>query len=58
MGQTDEMDCLTIVTWSEWRDLRLEADRACLEAVAGGDYYGGPERELEEIEDAHCSRDR
>lgn len=51
--QTDEMDRLKIVSWSEWRDLRMEADRAYLEAVAGGDYHSRPESRLEEIEDGH-----
>ncbi|MGG5289499.1 hypothetical protein [Pseudomonas shirazensis] len=36
--QADEMDRLGLVTWQEWRDLRLEADKAYLWAVHGGDY--------------------
>ncbi len=55
--QTDEMDRLKMVTWSEWRDLRMEADRAYLKAVAGGDYHGCPKSRLEEIEDGHRPRD-
>jgi len=39
LRQSDEMDRLGIVTWTEWRDLRREADRAYLRAVAGGDYH-------------------
>lgn len=42
LRQSDEMDRLKIVTWSEWRDLRIEADRAYLEAVAGVDYHRCP----------------
>lgn len=38
LRQADELDRLGIVTWSEWRDLRIEADRAYLRAVAGEDY--------------------
>ncbi|MNM74047.1 hypothetical protein [Pseudomonas fluorescens] len=36
--QSDEMDRLGIVTWNEWRDLRMQADQAYLRAVAGEDY--------------------
>ncbi|SDO98384.1 hypothetical protein SAMN04489798_4370 [Pseudomonas arsenicoxydans] len=39
LRQTDEMDRLHIVTWIEWRDLRIEADQAYLRAVAGEDYH-------------------
>jgi hypothetical protein len=35
----DEMDRQDIVSWEEWRDLRIEADQAYLHAVAGGDYH-------------------
>lgn len=49
--QTDEMDRLGIVSWSEWRELRMRADRAYLEAVAGADYHGCPD--LARIEHAH-----
>lgn len=38
LRQTDEMDRQGIVSWQEWRDLRVEADRAYLRAVAGEDY--------------------
>lgn len=38
LRQADEMDRLGIVTWQEWRDLRIEADKAYMEAVAGADY--------------------
>jgi hypothetical protein len=33
------MDRLGIVSWQEWRDLRIEADQAYLRAVAGEDYH-------------------
>lgn len=36
--QADEMDRKGIVDWQEWRDLRIEADKAYLRAVAGEDY--------------------
>lgn len=39
LRQADEMDRLGIVTWQEWRELRIEADQAYLEAVAGSDYH-------------------
>ncbi|MGY2260342.1 hypothetical protein [Pseudomonas sp. SDO55104_S430] len=51
--QTDEMDRLGIISWSEWRDLRMEADRAYLEAVAGGDYHGKSPAWLARIENEH-----
>ncbi|MBC8781692.1 hypothetical protein [Pseudomonas fluorescens] len=35
----DEMDRLGVVTWQEWRELRIEADQAYLRAVAGADYH-------------------
>lgn len=38
LRQADEMDRLKIVTWQEWRDLRIEADQAYLRAVAGEDF--------------------
>jgi hypothetical protein len=38
LRQSDEMDRLGIVTWTEWRDLRMKADQAYLRAVAG-EYY-------------------
>lgn len=37
--QSDEMDRLGIVSWQEWRDLRIEADQAYLRAIAGEDYH-------------------
>lgn len=37
----DEMDRQRIISWGEWRDLRLEADRAYLRAVTGEDYHRG-----------------
>lgn len=40
LRQADEMDRKGIVTWREWRDLRIEADHAYLRAVAGADYHG------------------
>lgn len=36
--QSDEMDRKGIVSWDEWRDLRICADEAYLDAVAGIDY--------------------
>ncbi|HCS41392.1 MAG TPA: hypothetical protein DIW52_00985 [Pseudomonas sp.] len=39
LRQSDEMDRQGIVTWEEWRDLRIEADQAYLRAVAGEDYH-------------------
>lgn len=30
-----------MISWQEWRDLRLEADQAYLRAVAGEDYHPG-----------------
>lgn len=41
LRQADEMDRKGLVTWSEWRDLRIEADQAYLRAVIGEDYHGG-----------------
>ncbi|MGE8186107.1 hypothetical protein [Pseudomonas sp. NPDC086278] len=35
---SDELDRLGMVSWQEWRDLRIEADQAYLRAVAGEDY--------------------
>ncbi|MHC8395312.1 hypothetical protein ACYZT8_16870 [Pseudomonas sp. LB3P93] len=37
--QSDEMDRLGMVSWQEWRDLRIEADQAYLRAIAGEDYH-------------------
>lgn len=51
--QTDEMDRLGIISWSEWRDLRLEADRAYREAITGADYHGASSTFLARIEHAH-----
>jgi hypothetical protein len=39
LRQADEMDRVGIVTWEEWRDLRLLADQAYLHTVAGKDYH-------------------
>ncbi|ANJ56696.1 hypothetical protein [Pseudomonas silesiensis] len=39
LRQSDEMDRQGIVSWEEWRDLRIEADQAYLRAVAGEDYH-------------------
>jgi hypothetical protein len=33
------MDRQGMVTWEEWRDLRIEADQAYLRAVAGEDFH-------------------
>jgi hypothetical protein len=33
------MDRQRIVSWQEWRDLRIKADEAFLRAVAGEDYH-------------------
>jgi hypothetical protein len=41
LRQSDEMDRLGIVTWNEWRDLRMQADQAYLRAVSGEDYKAG-----------------
>ena len=38
LRQADEMDRKGVISWQEWRDLRLEADAAYLRAVAGADY--------------------
>ncbi|MCE5976611.1 hypothetical protein [Pseudomonas sp. JR33AA] len=38
LRQADEMDRQGIISWQEWRDLRLEADAAYLRAVTGDDY--------------------
>ncbi|CAM3745238.1 hypothetical protein CCOS865_01317 [Pseudomonas reidholzensis] len=38
LRQADEMDRQGIITWQEWRDLRIRADAAYLRAVAGEDY--------------------
>ena len=35
----DEMDRQGFVTWREWHELRIEADQAYLQAVAGADYH-------------------
>jgi len=35
------MDRQRIVSWQEWRDLRIAADQAFLRAVAGEDYHSG-----------------
>lgn len=40
LRQADDMDRLGVVTWQEWRELRIEADQAYLGAVAGADYHG------------------
>jgi hypothetical protein len=39
LRQSDEMDRQGMVTWEEWRDLRIEADQAYLRAVAGEDFH-------------------
>jgi hypothetical protein len=39
LRQSDELDRQGIVTWEEWRDLRIEADQAYLRAVAWEDYH-------------------
>jgi len=41
LRQADELDRQGLITWQEWRDLRLEADAAYLRAVAGDDYPSG-----------------
>ena len=41
LRQSDEMDRQRLVSWEEWRDLRIEADQAFLLAVAGEDYHSG-----------------
>lgn len=39
LRQSDEMDRQGMVSWQEWRDLRIEADEAYMHAIAGGDYH-------------------
>lgn len=39
LRQSDEMDRLGLLTLSEWRDLRRDADEAYRRAVAGEDYH-------------------
>jgi hypothetical protein len=39
LRQSDEMDRQSMVSWEEWRDLRVRADQAYLRAVAGDDYH-------------------
>ena len=41
LRQSDEMDRQRMVSWEEWRDLRITADQAFLRAVAGEDYHSG-----------------
>jgi len=38
LRRADEMDRQGIISWQEWRDLRLQADAAYLRAVAGDDF--------------------
>ena len=38
LRQADELDRRGIISWQEWRDLRLQADAAYLRAIAGEDY--------------------
>ncbi|MFJ5282805.1 hypothetical protein ACIP66_02960 [Pseudomonas sp. NPDC088429] len=38
LRQADEMDRLGVVTWDEWRDLRILADQAYLRTIAGENY--------------------
>ncbi|MCF4996595.1 hypothetical protein GIW70_13085 [Pseudomonas syringae] len=38
LRRSDEMDRQGIITWQEWRDLRIEADQAYLRAIAGDDF--------------------
>lgn len=35
LRQSGEMDCMGMVSWDEWRDLRSAADQAYLRAIAG-----------------------
>jgi hypothetical protein len=51
--QSDEMDRLGIVTWNEWRDLRMQADQAYLRAVAGADYQVGSNEKAARTDHAH-----
>jgi hypothetical protein len=51
--QSDEMDRLSIVTWIEWRDLRMQADQAYLRAVAGEDCQVGSNGKAESINHGH-----
>jgi hypothetical protein len=41
LRQSDEMDRQRMVSWEEWRDLRIAADQAFVRAVAGEDYHSG-----------------
>jgi hypothetical protein len=36
--QADEMDRQGMVSWEQWRDLRVMADQSYLRAIEGGDY--------------------
>jgi hypothetical protein len=53
LRQADEIDRLGIVTWTEWRDLRIEADQAYLRAIAGDDYQAGNTKKLARIDHVH-----
>ncbi|MEX5684066.1 MULTISPECIES: hypothetical protein [Pseudomonas] len=53
LRQADEMDRLGIVTWTEWRDLRIEADQAYLRAIAGEDFQAGYTKKLARTDHAH-----
>lgn len=39
LRQADEMDWLDVETRQEWRDLRVMADQAYLQQIAGADYH-------------------
>lgn len=39
LRHADEMDRCGLVSWQEWRDLRIEADQHYLLAIAGADYW-------------------
>lgn len=40
LREADELERRGVIGWEEWRDLRLEADAAYLQAVAGADFHG------------------
>jgi hypothetical protein len=51
--QSNEMDRLGLVTWKEWRDLRVQADQAYLRAVAGEDYQAGSNEKPARVNHGH-----
>ncbi len=41
LRQADKLDCMGVLIWYKWRDLRREADEAYMRAVAGDNYHRG-----------------